>query len=93
MTSLIRTGIESISLDEACTLEELETAPAFVPAERVLDPSIPRIEALDYDSVIHGRTIRMDHDAPLVLFERQGQVLASYAKREDGLYHCQRGLL
>ena len=93
MTSLVRKGIESISLEEACTLEELESAPAFVPVERVLDPSIPRMEAPDYDSVIHGRTIRMDHDAPLVLFERQGQVLASYAKREDGLYHCQRGLL
>ena len=93
MTSLVRTGIESVSLSEACTLEELESNPSFVPVERVLDPSIPREEAPDYDSVIHGRTIRMDCEAPLVLFEHEGVVLAAYAKRDDGLYHCQRGLL
>ena len=93
MTSLVRTGIESLSVSEACTLEDLETSPSFVPAERVLDPSIPCMEAADYESVIHGRVIRMEHDAPLILFQKDGQVLAAYAKREDGLYHCQRGLL
>ena len=93
MTSLVRTGIETISLSEACTLEQLQTRPAFVPAERVLDPSIPRMEAPDYDAIIHGRSISMDCDAPLVLFEKEGQVLAAYTKREDDRYHCQRGLL
>ena len=93
MTSLVRTGIETVSLSAACTLEELETKPSFVPVETVLDPSIPFVEAPDPDAVIHGRKLMLEHDAPLVLLGQQGRVLAAYAQRDDGFYHCQRGLL
>ena len=93
MTSLVRTGIEDVKLSAACTLEQLETSPAFVPVETVLDPSIPFVETADPDAVIHGRKIELEHDAPLVLLGHQGRVLAAYRKQEDGLYHCQRGLL
>ena len=93
MTSLVRTGIEDVKLSSACTLEQLETSPAFVPVETVLDPSIPFVETPDPDAVIHGRKIILEHDAPLVLLGHQGRVIAAYAKQEDGMYHCQRGLL
>ncbi len=93
MTSLVRTGIEGVKLSDACTLDELETSPAFVPAETVLDPSIPFVEAADPDAVIHGRKIILEHASPLVLMAHQGRVLAAYVQREDGFYHCQRGLL
>ena len=93
MTSLVRTGIEGVQLSEACTFEELETSPALVPVETVLDPSLPFVEADDPDSVIHGRKIVLEQDAPLVLIGHRGKVLAAYARREDGFYHCQRGLL
>lgn len=93
MTSLIRTGIEDISLSEACSIDELETNPAFVPVERVLDPSLPGIETPDYEAVLHGRSIVLDCAAPLVLIEHEHKVIAAYARREDGFYHCQRGLL
>ena len=93
MSGLTRTGIEHLSLSEACLLEELETKPAFVPVEHVLDPSIPQCETEDYDAVIHGRSIELPCDAPLVLMMKDGNALAAYALRQDGRYHCQRGLL
>ena len=93
MSALQRTGIESLSLAEATELSRLEEEVVTVPPERVIDPSIPRVETSDYESVIHGRTIELSLDVPLVLMEKDGQILAAYTKREDGLYHCQRGLL
>ncbi|MBR2676696.1 MAG: tRNA pseudouridine(55) synthase TruB [Solobacterium sp.] len=93
MSSLCRLGIESVRLDQACTLEQLETSPVFVSPETILDPAIPILEALDEDSVIHGRSVRLEADDPLVIFRNSGQILAAYRKEEDGLYHCQRGLL
>ncbi len=93
MSSLFRLAIESVSLDQACTLEELETNPAFVSPETILDPSIPVLEAEDADAVIHGRSVCVNADEPLVIFKNSGQILAAYRKGEDGRYHCQRGLL
>lgn len=93
MSSLVRLGIESVRLEQACTLEQLEECPAFVSPETILDPSIPILEAEDVDSVIHGRSVKMNVDDPLVIFRNSGQILAAYRKEEDGLYYCQRGLL
>ncbi len=93
MSKLTRTGIEDIRLCEACTLEQLEASPAFVPVERVLDPSIPKVETNAYEYVVHGRAIRLDRNDPEVLLTKDGTVLAAYVRREDGIYHCQRGLL
>ena len=93
MSSLCRTGIESITLEQACTLEALETAPAFVPPKLILDPSFPLVEASDPDAIWHGRSVRLDHPSNTVIFEKDNEILAAYQKQEDGRYHCQRGLL
>ena len=93
MASLVRTGIEQVSLDDACTIEELETGPAFVSPAVILDPSFPLLEAPDPDAVIHGRSIALESDSPVVILTGDDQILAAYERREDGRYYCQRGLL
>lgn len=93
MSSLVRTGIETVSLEQACTLEQLENAPAFVSPRVILDPSFPIVEAPDPDAIVHGRSVTLEHEADIVIFETDGELLAAYQKRDDGRYHCQRGLL
>ena len=93
MSSLVRTGIESIPLSEACTIDELKEHPAFVTPERVLDPSFPVIEPENPEFIIHGRTVKLARTEQVVIFQQNGQILAAYERRGDGLYHCQRGLL
>ena len=93
MSSLVRTGIESVSLEDAVTLEELEAHPRFATINDVIDPCYPMIETKQYEDVIHGRTVRLDSEVPVVLFQKDGVILAAYERREHGMYHCKRGLL
>ena len=91
--SLIRTGIESLELSQANSLEELETSPVFTEPRKIIDPSLPVLECPFEADVIHGRSILLDREDLLILFEKDGELLAAYEKREDGRYHCLRGLL
>ena len=93
MASLVRTGIESLELSQANSLEELETSPVFTEPKKIIDPSLPVLECPFEADVIHGRSILLDREDPLILFEKDGELLAAYEKREDGRYHCLRGLL
>lgn len=93
MSSLRRTSIEHLSVNEACTLGELENHAVFVPPIRVLDPSIPLLETEHREDVIHGRSIELDRNEPLILLIEGEEILAAYEKRTDGRYHCARGLL
>ena len=93
MASLIRTGIESLDLSDANSLEELETSPKFTEPRKIIDPSLPVLACEQEADVIHGRSILLDREDPLILFEKDGELLAAYEKREDGRYHCLRGLL
>ena len=93
MASLERRGIESLDVKDACTLEELKTAPVFTDPMKIIDPSIPVEPCECVQDVIHGRAVRLDRDDKIILFQKDGVLLAAYEKREDGYYHCLRGLL
>ncbi len=92
MTALTRTGIEHLSLEDACTLEDLEKGEGFLKPELVIDPSIPFAETANASYIRNGRAVKENREEPRVLFTENGQMLAVYEKREDGLYHCVRGL-
>ncbi len=93
MSALKRTGIEHLSLADACTLEEAEKNPVFLEPRRILRPDIPAVECECVDDVLHGRSVLLDRNDPLIVFVQSEQVLAAYEKRQDGRYHCARGLL
>ncbi len=95
MTSLCRTGIGSVSLQDAQTFAEIESGtPRFCPPEQILDPlwQIKEAPASILRMVENGMTVDLEETKPHVILTHAGQLLAAYEKREDRHYHCVRGL-
>lgn len=92
MTSLVRSGIEHLSLADAADLSELESGKGLLSPLQVIDPVYEVIEAADDRKVRNGMKIRLSEKKDQVMFVHEGELLAAYEKRDDGLYHCLRGL-
>ncbi len=92
MTSLVRTGIDHLSLADACTFEELETRGIFTDPLSVIDQAYERVALVNEKKVRNGMRIELQGHADQVVFVDEGQPCAVYVKEADGLYHCQRGL-
>jgi tRNA pseudouridine55 synthase len=93
MAGLERTGIETLDIKDAQTLEEAKLHPVFTSPRKIIDPSIPIVECECEPDVIHGRSVVLERAEPLILFAKDDVLLAAYERREDGRYHCLRGLL
>ncbi|MDO5121986.1 MAG: tRNA pseudouridine(55) synthase TruB [Erysipelotrichaceae bacterium] len=92
MSALQRTGIDNLSLEQAMTFEQLETDPVFLRPEDVLNPDIRLIETDMPEYVKNGRDLKLDADSEYVGILSEGSLIAVYGKRENGYYHCERGL-
>ncbi len=93
MSALQRVSIEGLSLSDANTFEQLETAPVFLEPIQALKPSLPLVSIQDPESVLHGRPLRLDREEnEVIIIDGSKKILAAYQKRDDGLYHCERGL-
>ena len=92
MSSLIRTKIEHLSLKDACTFEDLESGVSFLSPIQVIDPTYKIVETDRVVDIKNGKRIKLDIRDPQVIFTSNGELLATYALQEDGLYHCLRGL-
>ncbi|MCR4951859.1 MAG: tRNA pseudouridine(55) synthase TruB [Solobacterium sp.] len=93
MSSLVRTGIEHITLADSCTFEDLENGRGLADPAVVLDRSFDFLETDDPAAVRNGRKLKIDHPNPHLFLTENGLILAAYERQEDGLYHCMRGLL
>jgi tRNA pseudouridine55 synthase len=94
MTSLVRTGIEGLSLGNACTIEEMEAGkdPSIDPLS-VIDPAWKIVECRMPEMVMQGKHVYLnDETSDKVIFVKDHALLAAYEKQEDGMYHCKRGL-
>lgn len=93
MSLLERRGIESLWLDEAGTLDTLISGRGFTDPLKVIDPAWKQVDGTPYEADIrNGKKIQMECESEQVMFIKDHDVLAAYIKKEDGLYHCQRGL-
>ena len=92
MSSLVRTKIEHLSLEDACTFEDLESEKAFLSPIQVIDPTYKIVETDRVTDIKNGKHIKLDITDSQVIFTSNGELLAAYALQEDGLYHCLRGL-
>ena len=92
MSSLIRTKIEHLSLEDACSFEDLESGKAFLSPIQVIDPAYKIVETDRVTDIKNGKRIKLDITDSQVIFTSNGELLAAYALQEDGLYHCLRGL-
>lgn len=95
MTSLVRTGIEDLTLDQACTLEELKQGKdGHIDPYLVIDPSWKFVECKMPEMVKQGKHVYLnDEESTQVIFTYNHELLAAYEKQDDGMYHCKRGLL
>ena len=93
MSSLVRTKIEHLTLEDACNFEELESGKGLLSPIQVIDPSYKFVETDQVTNIKNGKRIKLDITDPQVIFTSNGELLAAYALQEDGLYHCLRGLL
>ena len=92
MSSLVRTKIEHLSIEDACTFEDLESGKAFLSPIQVIDPTYKIVETDRITDIKNGKRIKLDITDSHVIFTSNGELLAAYALQEDGLYHCLRGL-
>ena len=92
MSSLVRTKIENLSLEDACSFEDLESGKAFLSPIQVIDPTYKIVETDRVTDIKNGKRIKLDITDSQVIFTSKGELLAAYALQEDGLYHCLRGL-
>lgn len=90
MSSLVRTGIENISLDDACTLTELADHVPEIPPERVINPSIQRLQTDAMKEIKDGKDIEIPNAKEQVLLMKEQQILAIYRRAEGCRYHCER---
>ena len=93
MSALVRTGIENLTLEEAVSLDSLslEQIPSFDIA-RILNPELPLVEVPDPLPIYRGQAVSLPRDDEIVILCYNKQILAAYEHRDDGLYHCRRGL-
>lgn len=92
MTSLVREGIENLHLKDACSFEDVENGNCFISPLKVLDPAWKTVETDDLFSVQNGKKVRLEEENDHVILTHEGVILAAYERREDGYYHCIRGL-
>lgn len=91
MTSLVRTKIGSINVEDAVSIDDLNEQ-SIHSINEVLNSRIPRFEINDVDHVKQGKRVRLDCNEPLVLLTAQGDILAAYEWVEENLYKSKRGL-
>ncbi len=94
MTSLVRTGIEGLTLEDAATFEDLEKGEGLIDPMKVIDPEwqIREMTEIEEKLILNGRRLKLRNAADRIIAVREGRILAAYEKKEDGQYHCARGL-
>lgn len=94
MTSLVRKGIEQLSIEDSCTLEQIQEGNyTLLDPMKVIDPSWKFVECKMVEMVKNGKAVYLNHvEEENIIFTSNGQLLSAYHKEEDGLYHCVRGL-
>lgn len=93
MSALERRGIGRISLEDAVSLEYLEAHPEYSADVRtVLNPEIGFVTTAKMDYVRNGRDLELESDREYVCILDGNDIAAVYRRRENGLYHCERGL-
>lgn len=91
MTSLKRIGIEHLSVDDAHDLDDIDES-SMVPPLSVIDPKLDLFEVDNVKDILNGKTIKLKTDKKRVILVHGNSILACYEVRNDGYYHCVRGL-
>ncbi len=92
MKSLRRTKVGRFTINQAQTLEDLETQePILYPSIYVLD-HLDKINYQPIEDVYQGKRIRLDNSNNEVCILDAGKPIAIYEKEREGLFKSKRGL-
>lgn len=93
MTSLIRTKIDKIGLENTIRLEEIneETSLILNPSD-IIKSEIDILESNEIENIKNGKPLKIDNDSEYVLLKNNDNLLAIYQKVENTTYKCKRGL-
>lgn len=92
MKSLRRTRVGRFSIDQAMTLEDLETKePVLYPSIYVLD-HLDKIAYQPIQDVYQGKRIQVENDHQQICILDQDNPVAIYEKEREGLFKSKRGL-
>ena len=92
MKSLRRTKVGRFTIDQAQTLEDLETQePVLYPSIYVLD-HLDKIDYQPIQDVYQGKRIRLDNQNQEVCILDAGEPIAIYEKEREGIFKSKRGL-
>ena len=92
MSSLVRTQIGNVTLDQAIDLADLTIDYCGINIDDVLDPTINRYEINDPTNVYQGKRLFIDSNDHQLFITHQGKVIAVYEKEEGNRYKSKRGL-
>ncbi|MEG0176280.1 tRNA pseudouridine(55) synthase TruB [Anaerorhabdus sp.] len=90
MSSLIRTRIANVSIDDAITIEEC-TMENIHDIEDVINPEYKRFEVECVKEVMQGKRIKLPCDDEVVMLTHNHKILAAYEK-DGNEYRSKRGL-
>ncbi|MDO4701822.1 MAG: tRNA pseudouridine(55) synthase TruB [Erysipelotrichaceae bacterium] len=93
MQSLLRSQVGHVSLQQCVSLSDVECGNYQLHnGYDVLSMMYTMIEYNNIQDVYHGKKIKLDcmDDVVMITFEKE--VIAAYQRKEDGYYHCLRGL-
>ncbi len=91
MTSLVRSGIEHLCLEDAVEIESVNEERCIDPL-KVFDPKWKVIETEQVEDVKNGKAIHLNCSDEKVILVHKKEILAAYELKNDKLYHCVRGL-
>ncbi len=93
MTALERVGIENLKLEQAATFEMLQNGEGLIEPDLVISPEWKRVDVPELEADIkNGKSIALPCEEDQVLLLANGKMLAAYERKEDGRFHCKRGL-
>ena len=92
MSSLVRTQIGNVTLDQAISLDQLTVDYPGVDIDRVLDPSIASYPVKDPTFIYQGKCLYHKGNDSLLFVTYQNKVIAVYEKENESTYKCKRGL-
>ena len=92
MTSLIRTGIEDIMLEEAVEIDALGGEKGLVSPMRILNPSWKILETDQVADIQNGKRIVLDTPEDQVILVHDDMILAAYQREKGKQFRCVRGL-
>ena len=93
MTSLERLSIETVSVKNAYTLDDIAKGNySFSNPIDVIDPEYDVVNYEDEFTIRCGKKIKLDGVKDNVILKKDDMILAAYSKKDDGYYYAQRGL-